>query len=93
VGCCLLVLASWISPRFVLFLMWLLGDRLDLAFESFWTGFAGFLLLPWTTLTYALAFAPRAEVTGIGWLFVAIALAVDLVTLFGGGKEGRKRWS
>ena len=52
-GCCLLVLASWISPRFVLFLMWIFGDRLDFVFDSFITGFAGFLLLPWTTLAYA----------------------------------------
>jgi len=93
VGCCLLVLASWISPRFVLFLMWLFGERLDLAFDSFWTGFAGFLLLPWTTLAYALAYAPIGEVSGIGWLLVGFGLAVDLGSWFGGGREGRRRYA
>ena len=39
-----------------------------------------------------MAYAPRAEVTGIGWLFVLAGLAFDLSTWFGGGKEGRRRW-
>lgn len=91
-GCCALVLAAWISPRFVLFLMWVFGDRLDLAFDSFWTGFAGFLLLPWTTFCYALAYAPVAEVSGIGWLFVGLGLLADLSTWFGGGRTGYTRY-
>jgi len=90
-GCCAVVLAAWISPRFVLFLMWLFGDRLDIAFDSFWTGFAGFLFLPWTTFAYALAYAPRAEVSGIGWLVVGAALLFDLSTWFGGDRERRRR--
>jgi hypothetical protein len=91
-GCCALALAAFISPRFVLFLMWVFGDRLDFAFDSFWTGFAGFLLLPWTTFCYALAYAPIAGVEGIGWLFVAGGLVADLATWFGGGRTGRARY-
>ena len=91
-GCCAAVLAAWISPRFVLFLIWLFGDRLDIAFDSFWTGFAGFLFLPWTTLAFAFAYAPQAEVSGIGWLVVGLALAFDLSTWFGGDRERRRRW-
>ncbi|HYF46100.1 MAG TPA: hypothetical protein VD926_07810 [Acidimicrobiales bacterium] len=90
-GCCAAVLAAWISPRFVLFLIWLFGDRLDIAFDSFWTGFAGFLFLPWTTLAFAFAYAPQAEVSGIGWLVVGLALAFDLSTWFGGDRERRRR--
>jgi hypothetical protein len=92
-GCCALVLASWISPRFVLFLMWIFGDRLEVAFDSFWTGLAGFLFLPWTSLAFALAYAPTDEVSGIGWLFVAVGLALDLGSWFGGGREGRRRYA
>jgi hypothetical protein len=87
-GCCLVVLASWISPRLVLFLMWLLGDRLTLAFDSFWMGLAGFLILPWTTLFYALAYAPVGEVSGVGWLFVAFGVFVDIAS-WGGGRRGQ----
>ena len=74
-GCCALALAAFLSPRLVLFLMWLFSDRLDFAFDSFFAGFAGFLVLPWTTLMYALAYAPIAGVEGIGWLFVGAGLA------------------
>ena len=88
-GCCLAVLAVWLSPRFVLFLMWIFGDRLDIAFDSFWTGFAGFIFLPWTTLAWAFAYAPHAEVSGIGWLVVASGLFFDLAAWFGGGRQSR----
>ena len=91
-GCCALVLAAWISPRFVLFFMWIFSDRLDIAFDSFWAGCAGFLILPWTTFCYALAYAPLRGVDGIGWLFVALGLLADLSTWFGGGREGRRRY-
>ena len=69
------------------------GDRLDIAFDSFLTGFAGFLFLPWTTLMWALAYAPRDEVSGIGWLFVALGLLVDVGSWLGGGREGRRRYA
>ncbi len=88
-GCCAVALAAFLSPRFVLFLMWLFSDRLDFAFDSFFAGFAGFLVLPWTTLMYALAYAPIAGVEGIGWLFVGAGLLADLSTWFGGGRQGR----
>jgi len=91
-GCCALILASWISPRFVLFLMWVFGDRLDLAFDSFWTGLAGFIFLPWTSVCYALAYAPVSEVSGVGWVLVFFGLLADLGTWFGGGREGRSRY-
>lgn len=88
-GCCLLVVASWISPRLALFLMWLFSDRLSLAFDSFWMGLLGFIVLPWTTLLFALAYAPVAGVTGIGWLFVAFGVLADIAMWTGGGRQGR----
>ena len=91
-GCCALVLASWISPRFVLFLMWVFGNRLDFAFDSFWAGLAGFVFLPWTSVCWALAYAPIAGVRGLGWVLVAFGLLADLATWFGGGREGRNRY-
>jgi hypothetical protein len=88
-GCCLLVLAVWLSPRFVLVLMWLFGERLDFAFDSFFTGFIGFLILPWTTLAYAMAYAPIGGVSGVGWLVVAFGLMLDIGSWFSGGRQGR----
>jgi hypothetical protein len=42
---------------------------------------AGFILLPWTTLMYALMWGIDSnEVSGWEWIVVAIALLVDLYT-------------
>ena len=90
-GCCLVVIASWLSPRLALFLLWLFGDRLSFVFESWWMGFFGFLILPWTTLFYALAYAPIGGVQGIGWLFVATGLVFDIMSWGGGGKQYNDR--
>ena len=90
-GCCLVVIASWLSPRLALFLLWLFSDRLDFAFDSFWMGFLGFLILPWTTLMYALAYAPIAGVRRLGWMFVLLGLVFDIMSWGGGGKQYNER--
>src|SRR5215217_4729635 len=89
-GCCLVAIASWLSPRLALFLIWLFSDRLDFAFDSFWMGLLGFIFLPWTTLFYALAYAPIAGVEGLGWVFVAFGLLLDIASWSGGGRQGRQ---
>jgi hypothetical protein len=82
-----------LSPRFAIFLLELFTNKLDLAFNSFWLGFAGFLFLPWTTLVYALAYDPFDGVTGLGIFLVVFAFIVDVASWFGGGREGYKRQS
>jgi hypothetical protein len=99
VGCCLIAGASFIGPRIALFVMWLfelLDDRLAFAFDHWWQGFLGWLVLPWTTLFYALAYDPYplggSGVRGIGWLFVGFGLFFDLSTIFGGRRsQGQRR--
>jgi hypothetical protein len=90
---CILVIAALLSPRLVLFLLWLFTERLSIAFDSFWIGLAGFLFLPWTTTFFALAYAPIRGVSGIGWLFVTIGLLFDLSAWFGGGRQAQSRRS
>jgi hypothetical protein len=41
------------------------------------------LFLPWTALTYVLAYAPGQGVSTLGWVIVALAFALDLATYFG----------
>ena len=91
-GCCLLASASWISPRFVLFLMWLFGDRLTIAFDSFIVGLAGFLIVPWASLFFALAYQPGNGVSGVGWLFVAFGVLCDIGSWGGGGRSAQMRY-
>lgn len=92
-GCILVVLAG-VSPRFVLLLLWIFGsDRLDAAYDSFLLGLAGFLLLPYTTACYAIAYQPGRGVSGIGWVVVAVAVLADLGTWGKAGREGQVRYA
>lgn len=91
-GCgCLVALASAISPRLGLFLLWLFTDRLSEAFTSGWIGLIGFLFLPWTALAWAVAYQPLGDVgvTGFGWFVVLLALLVDLSTHAGSAQARR----
>jgi hypothetical protein len=78
----LVIVASlWFWPRlfilgFVIF-SWKIGD----AFSSWVVWFAGFFLLPWTTITYAMMWGIYSDrVFGVEWVFVGIALLLDLLT-------------
>ena len=77
---CIVALVAFFSPRLAIFLVWLFTDRMDNAFNSFWIALLGFLFLPWTTLAWAVAYAPRNGVTGFGWFVVGIAFVADIMT-------------
>jgi hypothetical protein len=90
---CILVLLALISPRFVLFLMWLFSDQLSKAFDSWAIPLIGFFVLPWTTLTYAAFWdwGSGREVTGVEWFFVILAFLIDLGSYGFGRREQMAR--
>lgn len=88
---CLLALVAAISPRFVIFLLWIFTDRLTIAFRSGWEGVLGFLFLPYATLFYALVYAPGKGVDAFGWVIVAIGVLLDLSSLTFGSRARRRR--
>lgn len=75
---CLLLLLAFISPRLVLFLLWLFSDLLSRAFDSWFVPFLGFFLLPWTTLAYAVMWSSSDGVFGFEWFIVVLAFCFDL---------------
>jgi hypothetical protein len=77
---CLLALLALISPRLVLFVLWIFSDLLSRAFDSWVIPLLGFFLLPWTTLAYAAFWdwGSGRQVTGIEWFFVVLAFLVDI---------------
>lgn len=87
---CLLVILAWVSPRFVIALLWILTDRLDVVFRSGLVAVAGFLFLPYTTVMWALAYRPGHGVTGIGLLLVGLAVLADLGSYAGGDRRRRR---
>jgi len=88
---CLLVLFAMVSPRLALFFTWLFTDRVSLAFDTWIWPVIGFFLLPWTTLVWTFAYAPVRGVTGVGWLFVIIAILADLGALASARRTQRGR--
>ena len=85
---CFLALLALISPRLVLFLLWLFSNVLSHAFNSWLIPLIGFFVLPWTTLAYAAFWdwGPGHHVTGIEWLFVILTFLIDLGAIGGGGR-------
>ena len=89
--CCVLLLAGGIGPRIALFFWWIFGDKPDAAISSWVWGLLGFLFLPWTTLAWAVAYAPIQGVTGFGWFIVILGFLVDLSTISGSLQARRAR--
>jgi hypothetical protein len=84
---CLIALVALLSPRLAFFLVWVFSDRVSIAFDNNVVPFLGLLLLPWTVLVYTFAHAPIRGVTGIGWVFVALAVLADLASYGNGARQ------
>jgi hypothetical protein len=87
---CLLALLALISPRLVLFLLWIFSNVLSRAFDSWIIPLLGFFLLPWTTLTYVAFWdwGSGNHVTGFEWFFVVLAFLIDLGS-YGQGRRAQ----
>jgi hypothetical protein len=85
---CLLALTAGFFPRFALVLVWIFGNDVDRAYDSWLVPLAGLIFLPLTTLVYALAWSPAGGVDGIGWFWVVFAFLLDLAS-YGGGVRAR----
>ena len=88
---CIVALFALASPRLAVFLTWVFTDQMTVAFNSFWIGFLGFFLLPWTTLAWAWMYAPVRGVTGFGWFLVILAFIADLSTYAGSAKSRQQQ--
>ena len=78
--CCLALTAGFLGPRLALFLWWVFGNKVDVAFDTWIWPLLGLIFLPWTTLAYVLAWGPVNAVSGAGWLVVALGFAADIAT-------------
>ena len=91
-GCCLFAIMLAGAPRFALFFWWLFQTRyVNAAFSNFLVAILGFLFLPWTTLMWVIV--DPGGISFWNWIFLGIAFLVDMGTYFGGGREGRRRYS
>ena len=78
--CCFVLLVGHLGPRVAIIAMWLFGNRVDLAFDSWLWPLLGLLVAPWTTLMYLLVWSPGGGVSGGEWILVGIGVALDVAT-------------
>jgi len=90
---CVVVAIGAFFPRVAIVLLWAFSGYMERAFESFWVAFLGWLLLPFTTLFYAIAYAPVGGVSGFGWFLVGLGFLIDLSNWFGGSRQTARQRS
>lgn len=88
---CLLVILGLITPRVVLFILWVLTDYLSRAYGTWFWPTLGFFFMPTTTLGYAIAQNAFHGVRGWGLLLVVLGVLFDLGFLGSGARNRRRR--
>ncbi len=77
---CLVFILALFAPRVAFALMWIFGDRVDLAFSSWIWPLLLLIFLPWTGIMYALMWSPVVGVDGAEWIVIGLAVFVDLAS-------------
>jgi hypothetical protein len=76
---CLLAIFAGMFPRIALVIFWIARpERMDATFTSVLWPVLGIVFLPFTTLIYVLLYQPRVGVTGSDWLWIGLAVVLDL---------------
>jgi len=88
---CLMFLLALFAPRLAFALMWIFGDRVDLAYDSWVWPLLLLIFLPWTGIAYTLLWAPVVGVDGAEWILVALAVVVDLASW--SARSAKKRYA
>ena len=78
--CCLLGSAAIIGPRFALAVWWIFGNKVELAFDSWWVTLLGLVFLPWTSLAYVIAWQPGGLDGNWDVILIFIGVGLDILT-------------
>lgn len=88
--CCFFTTVLFLGPRAGVLIWWLIRPAYYQAvFRGVILPILGLIFAPWTTLIYLLV-APGG-VTGFDWVWLSLAILVDLGTYAGGGYGNRDR--
>ena len=90
--CCLVTILFLLGPRAVDIVWWIVNPgRWSHTFSSAIWPILGIIFLPWTTMMYVIV-APGG-VKGIDWLWIVLAVLVDVMFWGGGAWRNRSRIS
>jgi hypothetical protein len=86
---CLFVLLAAFAPRLLVIFAWIARPNyFDSVFETWIFPLLGLIFLPFTTLMWLLAGAPPEGIEGLDWLWIVLAVLLDL-THYGNTWEQR----
>ena len=89
-GCLTAVVSSF--SRIILLCAWLARPAMmNAAFGSFIIPCLGFLFLPFTTLMYVLLIQGVGGIQGLDWLWLGLAVVLDIASVAGAGAANRDR--
>jgi len=89
-GCLTAVVSSF--SRIMLLFAWIARPALmDATFGSFIMPCLGFLFLPFTTLMYVFLKQGVGTIQGLDWLWLILAVVLDLASVAGAGAANRNR--
>ena len=86
--CCAALLLFGLGPRIALVFVWIFGDRVDRAFDSWIWPLLGLFFFPWTTLMYVIVWGPGG-VSGGEWILVALGAGLDVASYGSRAAKGR----
>ena len=88
--CCMFTTLVMGGPRLALIIWWLFAtSRFRDAFNGIIWPILGIIFAPWTTLTYVIFY--RDGINGLEWLWMGLAILIDLGSYAGGGYGNRDR--
>ena len=91
---CLFAILALITPRFVVFMLWIFTHYLATAYGSWFWPTVGFFFAPTTTLAYAVArndlSTANGAITAAGTVVIVVGILID-IGLIGGGARRRRR--
>ena len=92
--CCLLTVLMFLGPRAAFAIWWLLDMAwFSRVYDTFIWPLAGFIFLPFTTLMWSLILKmdPVVGVSGFNWVWIILAVIIDIASYTGGGYGNRNR--
>jgi hypothetical protein len=88
---CLFVALGAFFPRIAVLIVWLARPAVvDAAFGTFILPLLGLIFLPFTTLIYLILFTPGVGLSGWDWLWIALAVVIDVGNLGANSYSARK---
>ena len=88
--CCFVATLFALGPRAAILIWWLIEPvRWNATFDTFIWPLLGFIIAPWTTLMYAAVFP--AGINGFDFVWLGLAVAMDVISWTGGAYTNRSR--